>query len=75
MALDNDNLAALHALRPHGATAVLSLLMDYAPGREGQAVADPYYGGDKAFEQTWADATLGAQALARYLAALNEDPG
>ena len=48
----------------------ISLLLDHVPGREGQAVADPYYGGEAAFEVTWTDVTLGAQGLARLLAEL-----
>ncbi len=68
MALDPQNLRDLRALKPKDATAAISLLLDHVPGREGEAVADPYYGGDEGFEVTWADATLGAQALARQLA-------
>jgi protein-tyrosine phosphatase len=42
-------------------------LLDYVEGREGEAVADPYYGGEDGFEVTWADVTVGAQGLARHL--------
>ncbi len=69
VALDPQNLADLHVLKPKGAAGAISLLLDHVPGREGQAVADPYYGGAEEFEVTWADVTLGAQALARLLAA------
>lgn len=68
VALDLANLRALAALRPKDASAELSLLLDHVPGREGQAVADPYFGDDAGFEATWADVTLGAAALARRLA-------
>jgi protein-tyrosine phosphatase len=68
VALDPQNLADLRALAPKDATASIGLLLDHVPGREGQAVADPYYGGAEEFEVTWADAILGAQALARLLA-------
>jgi protein-tyrosine phosphatase len=67
VALDPQNLADLRAVKPKGALAAMSLLLDHVPGREGQAVADPYYGGTEAFEVTWADVTLGAQGLARLL--------
>jgi protein-tyrosine phosphatase len=67
VALDEENLAVLHALKPKGAAASLSLLLDYVEGREGEAVADPYYGGEDGFEVTWADVTVGAQGLARHL--------
>ena len=67
-ALDDENLADLEALRPAGSRARLSLLLDHVPGREGQAVADPYYGGDSHFDATWRDVTEAARALARKLA-------
>jgi len=68
VALDPQNLRDLRALKPKDGTAAISLLLDHVPGRKGEAVADPYYGGEAGFEVTWADATLGAQALARLLA-------
>jgi protein-tyrosine phosphatase len=64
VALDRQNLAALQHLRPPGATAELSLLLDHVDGREGEAVADPYYGQDSHFEETWRDVVEGARALA-----------
>lgn len=63
VALDRDNLEALKALRPTDGTARLSLLLDHVPGREGQAVADPYWGDDDAFDVTWDDVTAGAKGL------------
>jgi protein-tyrosine phosphatase len=68
VALDAQNLRDLEAMRPAGAKAELSLLLDHAPGREGQAVADPYYGGETHFETAWGDVTEGAKGLARKLA-------
>ena len=68
VALDEEILADLERLRPDGARARLSLLLDHVPGREGQAVADPYYGGDTHFDVTWRDVTEGARGLARKLA-------
>ena len=41
-----------------------------SPGREGQAVADPYYGGDGHFDVAWRDVAAGARGLA---AALQEE--
>ena len=63
VALDTQNLAALRALQPADARAELTLLLDHVPGRQGQAVADPYYGEDAGFDQTWADVTAGAHGL------------
>ena len=68
VALDLQTLAALEAMRPTGSDAELSLLLDYVEGREGEAVADPYYGEAAGFEVTWADVTIGAEALARRIA-------
>ena len=61
-------LAALKAIRPANATAELSLLLDHVEGRKGDAVADPYYGGDADFETAWTDVSDGARGLARRIA-------
>jgi len=67
VALDHDNLARLLALRPAGAGAEVSLLLDHVPGRAGEAVADPYYGEAAGFDTTWADVTAGARGLVARL--------
>jgi protein-tyrosine phosphatase len=69
VALDAQNLAVLKRMRSDGAKAELSLLLDHVEGREGQAVADPYYGGDEHFDVAWADVVEGAKVLARKIAA------
>lgn len=63
IAMDTDNLANLRRLAPDTATAELSLLLDHVPGRKGQSVADPYFGDDSGFEETWADVVAGARGL------------
>jgi protein-tyrosine phosphatase len=68
VALDGENLAHLRAMRPERARAALSLLLDHVPGREGEAVADPYYGGSSHFDVAWKDVTEGARGLARAIA-------
>lgn len=68
VALDARNLADLAAMRPADGKAELSLLLDHVAGREGQAVADPYYGAEEGFDVTWAEVTEGARALARRIA-------
>lgn len=68
VALDAQNLANLRRMQPTDGKAELSLLLDHVEGREGQPVADPYHGGDEHFDETWADVTAGARALARKLA-------
>lgn len=68
-ALDAENLRNLNRLAPANASAEVALLLDTVPGREGQAVADPYYGGDEGFAETWRDVTAAAEALvARFSA-------
>lgn len=65
--MDHDNLARLARIAPPGSPADVSLALDLVPGRQGQAVADPYYGDASGFVATWADATAIADAvLARY---------
>lgn len=68
VALDAKNLADLRALTPSGTIARLSLLLDHVLGREGEAVADPYYGDAAAFDEAWADVSSGAKGLAAVLA-------
>ena len=68
VALDAANLRDLMRLRPDGARAELSLLLDHVPGREGEGVADPYYGETDPFDFTWRHVTEGARALAAKLA-------
>lgn len=68
VALDTRNLGDLEAMRPADGKAELSLLLDHIPGREGQAVADPYYGEEAGFDVTWAEVTEGVKALAQRIA-------
>jgi protein-tyrosine phosphatase len=67
VAMDQQNLANLRAMHPPNAQAELCLLLDYVAGREGQSVADPYYGDDNGFDVTWTDVSEGAAALAQAL--------
>ena len=67
LALDAENLANLRRLAPSGSKARLSLLLDLVPGRQGQAVADPYYGDDAGFDVTWRDVEQAANALVSRL--------
>ena len=68
VALDVQNLRDLERCAPPTARRALSLLLDHVEGREGQAVADPYYGGDEHFDAAWADVAAGARGLARTIA-------
>lgn len=69
VALDPQNLRDLNAMRPAGAKAAVSLLLDHVAGREGQAVADPYGGQAADFEASWADIEMGVRGLAARLSA------
>lgn len=67
LALDHENFAALKALRPEDGDAELRLLLDYVPGREGDAVDDPWYGPASGFEVTWSEVSQAAKGLAQSL--------
>ena len=68
LALDEDNLNTIFARAPSDASARITLLLDWVPGREGQAVADPYFGEEDGFEVTWRDVSLAARSLVARLA-------
>lgn len=61
---DSQNLAEVNARAPLDAMARMALLLDLVPGREGASVNDPYHGGEELFEDTWADVSEAARALA-----------
>lgn len=63
IALDGKNLRDLRRIAPSGSEGRLSLLLDHVAGREGQDVADPYFGDDAGFETAWRDVSAGANAL------------
>lgn len=67
LALDRQNLTDLRAIAPADATAALSLLLDHVPGMAGRSVADPYFGEDAGFAETWREVSLGAEVLVRKL--------
>ena len=62
-ALDGENLKNIRAVEPDDGTAKVSLLLDVVEDREGEPVADPYYGDLEGFEDTWADVSAAAEAL------------
>ncbi|MFT4014178.1 MAG: low molecular weight protein-tyrosine-phosphatase [Paracoccus sp. (in: a-proteobacteria)] len=70
VAMDDSNLEAARNAAPQGSKARLSLLLDHVPGRAGQSVADPYFGQDADFDQTWADIGAGVRGLAAMLVPL-----
>ncbi len=66
-AMDHENLRNILKRAPHDTSAQICLLMDVVEGREGNAIADPYYGGDEGFEASWADVSAAAKALVAQL--------
>lgn len=62
IAMDRANLEGLRAKAPRDATAKLSMLLDLVHGREGQGVADPYYGETADFEAALFTISLGVDA-------------
>jgi protein-tyrosine phosphatase len=67
LALDRQNLADLRANAPVDASAKLSLLLDHVAELKGRSVADPYFGEDAGFAETWREVSLAAEALVREL--------
>lgn len=67
LVMDHANLADAGKIVPRDALSQPQLLLDWVPGREGAAVADPYYGGEEQFEDTWEDVWRAAQALVAQL--------
>ncbi|WP_205619067.1 low molecular weight protein-tyrosine-phosphatase [Halomonas halocynthiae] len=50
LAMDHDNLAAIHGMCPEGSQVQKTLFLTYA-GQSDMSVPDPYYGGDEGFEE------------------------
>ncbi|HNJ47695.1 MAG TPA: low molecular weight protein-tyrosine-phosphatase [Novosphingobium sp.] len=67
LVMDHSNLANAQAIVPPGSITRPMLLLDLVAGREGAAVADPYYGGEEHFEDTWDDVSRAARALVASL--------
>lgn len=65
--MDRSNMRNIEQVRPTNAKAEISMLLDLVPGREGAEVADPWYGGEDNFRDTWEDVSAGAQALIKRL--------
>ncbi|PWC36383.1 low molecular weight protein-tyrosine-phosphatase [Azospirillum sp. TSO35-2] len=63
LAMDHGHLADLRRLAPPDATAALRLFLDDAPGLQGRAVPDPYYGGAAGFEEVLDLCEAGARGL------------
>jgi protein-tyrosine phosphatase len=69
LAMDEDSLAGMRAVAPHGYAQRARLFLSYSPERGG-AVPDPYYGGADAFETVLDLAEHGSRHLFVALAAI-----
>lgn len=69
LAMDQENLRELQALRPPNAHAIVKLFLEYASGTAKRDVPDPYYGDAAAFEQVLDLTTAASRGL---LTALQE---
>ncbi|MBX7483583.1 low molecular weight protein-tyrosine-phosphatase [Qipengyuania qiaonensis] len=72
LGMDRSNMANMSRVDPGDGNAKVSLLMDIVPGQEGREVADPWYGGEDNFRDTWDDVSMAAEAL---IAILRDDDG
>ncbi len=68
-AADHANLRNLERIAPASHSARLALLLDLVSGREGEAVADPWYGEEEGFLITWEEVSAAARALVAELQA------
>lgn len=66
-AMDHSNLKNIRSVALADTSAKIALLMDAVPGREGAAIADPYYDGEENFAFTWEDVWTAAQAIVKKL--------
>jgi protein-tyrosine phosphatase len=67
LAMDEDNLAALRAMRPDDSQVELRLFLDYARDLREREVPDPYYGGAGGFERVFDLVERAAAGLLAHL--------
>ncbi|WP_370188688.1 low molecular weight protein-tyrosine-phosphatase [Qipengyuania sp.] len=67
LGMDTSNMANIARLDPGNGKARVEMLLDLVPGREGADLADPWYGDEDGFRDTWEDVSAGAAALVKLL--------
>ena len=67
LGMDASNMANIARVDPGDGKARVTMLLDLVPGREGADLADPWYGGEDNFRDTWEDVSAGAAALVEVL--------
>ena len=63
LAMDRANLEGIERLRPKGASARVSLFLEFSPDASALEVPDPYYGGVEDFERVLDLCESGARGL------------
>lgn len=63
LAMDSANLRELRRLCPSPLQNKVQLLLDFAPDRAGQEIADPYFGGADGFERVLDECELACDGL------------
>ena len=66
--MDRNNLDDARKLVPRDARCRPVLLLDLVPGLAGQSVADPYYGDERDFAQTWLEVAAAAEFIVARIA-------
>jgi len=67
LAMDRANLEGLEQVRPKGASAHVSLFLEFSPDASALEVPDPYYGGVEDFERVLDLCESGARGLLNRL--------
>lgn len=63
LGMDRSNMENISKVDPRDGKAQVLMLMDIVPGQEGREVADPWYGGEDNFRDTWDDVSMASSAL------------
>lgn len=66
LGMDQDNLRAMHDLKPANSQAHIGLFLEFA-GTPGAEVPDPYYGGEEGFENVLDMIEAASQGLIQHL--------
>lgn len=61
--MDRSNMTDIARVDPGDGKAEVVMMLDIVPGHEGREVADPWYGGEDNFRDTWDDVSRGAAVL------------
>lgn len=61
--MDRSNMTNIARVDLCDGKAEVVMMLDIVPDHEGREVADPWYGGEDNFRDTWDDVSRGAEAL------------